>query len=224
MRIAPGVDGGELWRTDIGDDFAVGHREIENGKIAMLMPHRRAQRQLHIDHDRCDNRNSNEDADVAPIEANSKKYGTKICGNERDDDEGTEIRLREAGVKNSDLIFQQSDAQTTEHALQNNRGERGVTEIAHPATRFGSPKPNGQNDGEKSDCGSDEPMGVFEKNSADPFAEREKKHVVAESGRPIRHGESDAFARYHSAAANEEERRDRREPGEAIQPLTVAAF
>ena len=67
-------------------------------------------------------------------------------------------------------------------------------------------------------------MDVFEENSADPFAEREKKHVVAESRRPIRHGESDVFARDHSAAANEKERGDRGEPGETIEPFTRAAI
>ena len=65
-------------------------------------------------------------------------------------------------------------------------------------------------------------MGVFEKNSADPFRDRKEKHVVAESRRPIRDGETDAFARDHSAAANEKERGDDREPGEAMQPVGAA--
>ena len=66
-------------------------------------------------------------------------------------------------------------------------------------------------------------MGVLEKNSADPFRNGKQKHVVAERGRPVGHGEADAFARHHSAAANEQEGGDSSEPGEAIEPMIVAA-
>ena len=130
-----------------------------------------------------------------------------------------EKRLGQAGVKNSDLILQQSDAQTAENALQNNCPKSGVSRGCAPSDDDSdAPEPDRQNDGEKSDDGSDQAMGVLEKNSADPFRDREKKHVVAESRRPIGHGETDAFARDHSAAANEKERRGRREPGKAMEP------
>src|ERR1051326_7586197 len=60
-------------------------------------------------------------------------------------------------------------------------------------------------------------MRVFEKNSADPCRDREEKHVVTESRRPIRHGEADAFARHHPAAANEQERGRRGKTGKAME-------
>ncbi len=59
-------------------------------------------------------------------------------------------------------------------------------------------------------------MGVFKKNSADPLRNRKEKHVIAESRRPIGHGQTNAFARYHSTTANEKERGDGGEPDEAI--------
>ena len=67
-------------------------------------------------------------------------------------------------------------------------------------------------------------MGVLKKNSADPFRDWKQKHVVAECGRPIGHSETDAFARDHPAATNQEESRKRGEPSEAIQPFAVAGL
>ena len=64
---------------------------------------------------------------------------------------------------------------------------------------------------------------MLEKNSADPLGKRKEKHVVTESGRPIWDGEPRVFACYHSATANEEECRNRREPGETMKPVIVAA-
>jgi hypothetical protein len=61
-------------------------------------------------------------------------------------------------------------------------------------------------------------MGVLEKNPADPLRDGEEKHVVAESCRPIGHGETYAFARDHSAAANEKQRGDGGEKRETMQP------
>ena len=61
-------------------------------------------------------------------------------------------------------------------------------------------------------------MRVFKQNTTDPFRDRKQEHVVAERGRPIGHGESDVFARDHSAAANQEQRRKGGEPDETIQP------
>ena len=66
-------------------------------------------------------------------------------------------------------------------------------------------------------------MGVLEQNSANPFRDRKKKHVVAERGRPIGHGKTDVFARHHSAAADQKQRGERGEPGETIKPFAVAA-
>lgn len=59
-------------------------------------------------------------------------------------------------------------------------------------------------------------MSVLEENPADPFRERKQKHVIAERGRPIGHRQSNSFACDHTATADQEDRRRRREPGEAI--------
>lgn len=48
-------------------------------------------------------------------------------------------------------------------------------------------------------------MGMLEEDSADPFRDGKKKHIVTESGRPIGHGESNALARDHAATADEKE-------------------
>src|SRR6516225_421947 len=61
-------------------------------------------------------------------------------------------------------------------------------------------------------------MRVFKQNSAHPFRDWKQKHVVAERGRPIRHGEPDVFAGDHPAAANEQERGETSEPRETIEP------
>ena len=66
-------------------------------------------------------------------------------------------------------------------------------------------------------------MRVLKKNPADPFRNGKQKHVVAERGWPIGHGEANAFTRDHSPAANEQQRGHGREPGEAIKPGLVAA-
>ena len=59
-------------------------------------------------------------------------------------------------------------------------------------------------------------MSVLKKNPADPFRSGKEKHVVSESGRPIRDGETDTFARDHATAANQEQRGEGGEPGEAV--------
>ena len=78
-RIAPGVDGGELLRADVRNNFAVGEREIENGKIAMLMPHGRAQAELHVNQDRRDNRNSRRGCGRYPIARIQRESIPEVC-------------------------------------------------------------------------------------------------------------------------------------------------
>src|SRR4051812_3122793 len=61
-------------------------------------------------------------------------------------------------------------------------------------------------------------MRVFKENSPHPFRNRKQKHVVTKSRRPVGNSQSDAFARHHSAAANEEQGGTGGEPDETIQP------
>jgi len=88
--------------------------------------------------------------------------------------------------------------------LDYDRAERGKSEIAHPTPVIDTPNPDRQDDGKEPDRGSDESMGMLEEDSSHPFRHGEKKHVVTEGRRPIGHSETDAFARDHSAAANQE--------------------
>jgi len=111
--------------------------------------------------------------------------------------------LREARVKDADFVFQHGDSESAEHALQDHRAERDYSKITNPVSRFAAPEPDRQDDRQESNCRSDQAVRVLEENSAHPFRGGEQKHVVAERGRPIGHGETNAFARDHSAAANE---------------------
>ena len=61
-------------------------------------------------------------------------------------------------------------------------------------------------------------MGVLKETPPIHFETGKEKHVVAKGRRPIRHGEANAFARDHAAAANQEKGRDRAKPGEAVEP------
>ena len=45
------------------------------------------------------------DADVIRLKRIQRESVPKICGHKRDDNQRREIRLREAGVENSDFIF-----------------------------------------------------------------------------------------------------------------------
>src|SRR5206468_885616 len=62
-------------------------------------------------------------------------------------------------------------------------------------------------------------MCVFEKDPANPLRDGKEKHVVTEGGRPIRHRKTNAFARDHSSAADEEQGENGEQPGKATQPL-----
>ena len=135
---------------------------------------------------------------------------------QRDDDDQTEEGLRQAGMKDSDFIFQHRHAQTTENTLQNDGADRGDAEDTNPTAWVYEPKPRCQDNCKKSDGGGDQTMSVFKKNPADPFRGGKEKHIVAESGRPIRDGETHAFACDHAAAANQEKRGEGSEPGEAV--------
>src|SRR5439155_11694774 len=109
-------------------------------------------------------------------------------------------------MKDSDFIFQHRHAQTTENTLQDDATNRGNPKHTNPTAWICEPKPRCQDNCKKSDSGSDQTMSVLKKNPADPFRSGKEKQVVPESGRAIRDSETHAFARYHAAAANHEQR------------------
>src|SRR4030095_6038704 len=86
-----------------------------------------------------------------------------------DDDHQSEESLRETGMKNSDLIFQHRNAQTTEDSLQNDSAHSSEAQHSHAAARFCKPKPHCKNDGEHSNGGGNKTVGVQKKTPADPF-------------------------------------------------------
>ena len=119
-------------------------------------------------------------------------------------------------MKDSDFVFQHRHAQTTENTLQDDGANCGDAEHTDPTTRVYEPKPRCKNNCKKPNGGSDQTMSVLKKNPADPFRGGKEKHVIAESGWPIRNGETDTFARDHSAAANQKKGGDGGEPCEAV--------
>ena len=215
--IAPGVDRLQSRSAGIRQPRSVGRREIENGKITMLMPHGRPQPELEIDEQRRNQRESKE----TPRGRGRAAGGKRLPGlrpNDRNENDQAKESLRQTGVKNSDLIFQESDAQPAQDSLQNHTGHGEKTETPDPASLLGVPKPDGQDDGEQPHDRGDEAMGMLEEYSANPLGNRKEEHVITKSGRPVRHGQANSPAGHHAAAANQQQRGHRRKPDKAIQP------
>ena len=169
MGIAPDVNFGECVCARVRNPRAVRRGKIENGEIAMLVPHGRAERKLQVNRDRRRDRHCFDRSNFSRIDSYSRERPPKIRGNESDHDNQSKERLGEAGVKDSDLIFQHGHAQTAEDALQNYAGERDQTKTTDPVSIFGEPEPDRENDGEKPYRGRNEAMRVLKKNPADPF-------------------------------------------------------
>src|SRR2546423_1787395 len=74
----------------------------------------------------------------------------------------SEERLGQRGVKDSDFIFQHRDAQAAENSLQNHTSNGDQTKCLNRLSIFGSPNPNREDDGEKSDRRRNQAMGVLE--------------------------------------------------------------
>ena len=102
----------------------------------MLMPHGRAERELKINRGRCRERDRFNRGENSKIDNVLRKRAPKISRDERDDDKQTEESLRDAGVKNSDLILEHRDAQPAENSLQNHTADRDQTESANPLSIF----------------------------------------------------------------------------------------
>ncbi len=190
---------------------AVGGGEIEDRKIAVLVPHGRAETELEVNQDRRGDDDASESANGGSGRTIAGNSAPQLRRGERDHHEHSQIGLGEAGVENSDFIFQQSHAQSAENPLDNDRGERRIAEIAQPAAIVRAPDPDRKDDGHESDRRGNEPMGMLEKNSTNPLRDGKEEHVVAERCRPIGDGEANALARDHSAAADQDERGDGRE-------------
>ena len=110
----------------------------------MLMAHRRAERELHVN---CDcNRSCCDRCKFSGIDNDIGKRAPEFRSNESDHDDQSKKRLREAGMKDSDLVFKHGDAQSAEHALQDHRAERDHPEVANPSPRFAAPKPDREDD------------------------------------------------------------------------------
>ena len=124
-------------------------------------------------------------------------------------------------MQDADLVFEQSHAQSAEHALKDDGDYGDHSEHFYPAARLRSPEPGGENEREEADSGGDKSMSVLEENAADPFRRGKKEHVVAEGGRPVWDGESGVLARDHSATADEEQGAGSGKPGEAVEPRSL---
>src|SRR6188472_623925 len=88
---------------------------------------------------------------------------------QRDEDKQPEESLSNTGVKDADLIFHHRDSKTAQNSLQNHTDDCDHAKVADPSPLFAHPKPNGQDDREKSDQRTHQSMRMLEQDSADPF-------------------------------------------------------
>src|SRR2546430_8048860 len=92
-----------------------------------------------------------------------------VRGHDRNKHDQTEERLSQAGVKDSDLVFQHGDAKAAQNSLQNHAANCDQTERLDCRPLFGSPKPDCENDGEKSDSRCNQAMSMLKQNATDPL-------------------------------------------------------
>ena len=95
-------------------------------------------------------------------------------------------------MKDTDLILDQNDAQTTKDPLETNGDEGRHGENLDPAARFDQPKRNRQDHRHQANPGRDQTVCVLVKDAADPSRDRKKEHVIPKTIRPIRHRHSGA--------------------------------
>src|ERR1041385_1228456 len=172
VRIAPDVDLHQRGRACVRNPRAVGRGKIENGKVAMLMAHGCAERELQVDGNRrCEGKRLKW-CKFLEIDNYIGERSPEVCRHQRDHNNESEKRLRQTGMKNSDFVFEHRHTQTAENALQNNAGDSNQTEIAYRLSILTAPNPDRENDGEKSNCGCNQAMSVLKKNPADPFRDR----------------------------------------------------
>ena len=95
----------------------------------MLMPHRRPERKLAINQSR-DHESKNNQRLTGSDPPKLSEASPDRRKRQRDHYQQTKKSLGETGVKDSDLILQQGDAQTAEYALQNR------PRLTNPAENF----------------------------------------------------------------------------------------
>src|SRR5205085_12199669 len=113
--------------------------KIKDRQIPVLMPHGRAERELEINRDCRRDCESLNRRNASWIDVHRDKRTPEIGGHNRDQDDQTEKRLRETGVKDSNLIFQHRDPQATENPLQNYAGDGDQAERLDRLSIFDSP-------------------------------------------------------------------------------------
>jgi hypothetical protein len=79
-------------------------------------------------------------------------------------------------------------------------------------------QPAGQGDYKGADNRCHEPVRVLIKNAPDPFGNGKQEHVVAVGGRPVGDGHAHALAGDEPADADQDQRGQRREDGEPVEP------
>ena len=110
------------------------------------------------------------------------------------------------------------DTQTANNTLKDHQSQRGNAKPAQPMARSRNQNASVKRNGQQTDEGSHQPMTVLVKNIADHFRPRIKKHVVAKSGRPIRHGKSRAFAGDEAADEKQGKRGAGENDGDSMRP------
>jgi lipopolysaccharide export LptBFGC system permease protein LptF len=101
------------------------------------------------------------------------------------------------------------------------KNQQGRAGPSHERPRGSSMEPQGQDARQHSDDGCQEPVRMLIKDPSDPFRERKEERVVAIRVGPVRHRHSHPMAGDQPAGSQQQERRQRRQQGEPVQPGIV---
>jgi hypothetical protein len=118
------------------------------------------------------------------------------------------------------LMPVQHHPKAAEQSLRKDQRQRAPGQLPDPGSSLRELGPDCQDDGEESHAARDQPMQVLVVNPANapPAVQRQEEHVVAVTGRPIRHRHSDALARHQSAETNQNQRGHGGQNRMAMQP------
>ena len=175
----------------VGHEAAEHQRKIGNREPGARVPHGGAHEDLGVDQDcrrRCQVAQRGAGLEFRQI---PRPFNPSRRGEQRNRNRETEEYFGEARVRGRNGRRQEEQhREAAEHALRDDRCERGDAEPAHPAARLPQPEPPGQDDGEKADAAGDEAMTVFVQDAADPLRGRKGKRIPAVRRRPIGNGEA----------------------------------
>ena len=204
-------------------NLPVRQREIPYRQPCMLMPHRRPNQKL--------NEHQTENRDDRPL--NSAKACLLLspnfhpvpptAGNQCNTANQDQKQLSHSTMYEAKVGVDLRNAQPTQNPLCNYKHERRHPQPPHPLSGLREPEPNSQNHGQKAHKRSNQPVGVFLKNSkmTNPTVERHQKHVVTECVWPIWNRHPYTFCRHQSTDPNKNQCRQCYIHCEPVQPRAL---